>query len=427
VNDQTFSTTTDNAVYSATGVEVTGTAVSSSLSATQLALTTAADTFQMDATSFSLDEGATSTSWADVAAAAVPYPVPSSWLSAVVDNDTPETGPTWLNLESNINLVDPAVPNKYAVLSTTNANTATLLTLECPLNTAPDPTNIGLATYASRSLVIDELSPARVVLKRATLTEDFLTMSNTYTAGTNNQIALRSSQSTASGLQPVFQMSSVNSVTGPTFTHSITMDGLDGLRQNRFISGSSVYGDNATFSYKRILANSQFNNTDPAASFRKYFDVGVSGVIGDAASMFLEHSNPVNNDLGRFSSNVRSTTLPAAETRLTSTKTGAGGWDNSVVTTAYNTSSGVLRTQIDLNETGSTMRLNMDGLSKPSGGNMNLSVITGNTLKLDVPAGADLEIGAGAFSSVASGGLNGNYLRIKIGGVFYKIALETDV
>lgn len=374
-----------------------------------------ASPFEMDALGFSLDDGATSTSWADVASATTPYPVPSAWLSAVADNTV--AGTNWMTLDNNILLNSPTPLTKYAQISTTNSNFATFIQFECPLNNGSDPNNVGSATYSSRSLIINEYKETTfALLKRLTLTEDFFQFNNVYTAGTTNNVFIRSNV-------PEMTFSSVSSLTGPTFTTLLDIDPYDGWSQIKTDAGGA-YSLGSDLGSRKIRSFTSFQNPSASQSYSKSFVVETLDNVSAPSSLALTHSNPVSTDSASISGNVKSTASQIAEFIIESTSI-ANGWDNSIKMTAYSQPDAVVKPQIRMTDGASPVTLSIDSLSK-SDGDFSIGVDTAHTLKLDVPAGADLEIGAGALSEVISGGFEGKYLRIKIGVVFYKISLESD-
>lgn len=81
--------------------------------------------------------------------------------------------------------------------------------------------------------------------------------------------------------------------------------------------------------------------------------------------------------------------------------------------------------QVKLTDPTKNVTLNTEKVG--SSDNFSVSVVSGKTLTLDVPSGAELKIGAGATSQTADGGFTGLWMRIKIGDSYYKIPLMADL
>ncbi len=73
---------------------------------------------------------------------------------------------------------------------------------------------------------------------------------------------------------------------------------------------------------------------------------------------------------------------------------------------------------------GEYTEIDANGIHK--NGDLVISVVPEKKLTLDVPVGADLEVGLGATSNIIDGGFSGMYLRVLINGIYYKLSLLTD-
>ena len=314
--------------------------------------------------------------------------------------------------------IDKTTPNIWYNLNTANVNDRLVISnngsIECVSGIGASPQGY---TLQPNSFILQNLDLAKTMEMDTDLGMRYTSSSGSVTNATYTPVGMTIDDTAGVGFKTTMDYLSLDIGSTASTTPRATLSGAGGT----LTLNQSTTGYTTTPSIKLNNYSSTAGNTNGVPSVETY-KRGRNAVAGDyiySQSHYALNSAGVKTEFARVEASVRNT--------------GVGNDDGSMSFSALQ--NGTFTTYFTINgadnENNCFLPLDMNGQAiKSSTTNLTLSATassgTGSIIIAPKSSTGDLQLDGANIASATAGGSSGNHLRIKLNGVYYKIALLND-